>query len=202
MHLEIRSAESIPLAQGTPTAPVQTFVKQVATALAATGLLALCAHISFPLPLTPVPVTMQTFGVLLIGLLLDPALATCTMLLYLVEGAVGLPVFSPHGLGGLLQLSGPSAGYLLSYPLAALITAHLFASLRHSLPTVVASGVACVVASAFVLICGSVWLMALLHTPLSRAFQLGVLPFLAGEAFKIVLLAGVLTIMHPSKSTR
>src|SRR5580693_4239588 len=90
-----------------------------AAVVLATGLVAVCAHIAVPLGFTPVPVTMQTFAVLLLGLLFAPGPAFACLALYLVEGAVGLPVFSPHGPGGIAQLLGPSGGYLLSYPLAA-----------------------------------------------------------------------------------
>ena len=202
MLVSVRSTESAPFVLGTSIARGKSFLKFVVTPLAVTGLLALCAHISFPLPFTPIPVTMQTFGVLLIGLLLDPVVAVSTTLLYLVEGAIGLPVFAPHGLGGLLQLSGPSGGYLLSYPLATLITGRIFSAVRHSLPTVVASTIACAVAGTFVLLCGCVWLIALLHASPSHALVLGMFPFVAGEAFKVLLLAFIVAAVHPSKQTR
>ena len=202
MLVSVQSAENAPFPLGTSIARGKTFLKYVVTPLAATGLLALCAHISFPLPLTPIPVTMQTFGVLLIGLLLDPVVAVSTTLLYLVEGAIGLPVFAPHGLGGLLQLSGPSAGYLLSYPFATLITGRLFSAVRRSLPPFVASTVACAVAGTFVLLCGCIWLGALVHASPSHALVLGMFPFLTGEAFKVMLLACIVAAVHPSKQTR
>src|SRR6201992_2483335 len=84
----------------------------------ATGLVAICAHIALPLGFTPVPVTMQTFAVLLLGLLFAPGPAFACMALYLAEGARGLPVFNPHGPGGLAQLLGPTGGYMMAYPLA------------------------------------------------------------------------------------
>src|ERR1700761_8181898 len=92
----------------------------------ATALVAICAHIALPLSFTPIPVTMQTFAVLLLGLLFSPGAAFACLALYLVEGALGLPVFSPHGPGGLAQLLGPSGGYLLSYPFAAPLAGWLF----------------------------------------------------------------------------
>src|SRR5579872_4351062 len=88
-------------------------------------LVAVCAHVSIPLWFTPVPLTLQTFAVLLLGLLLPPGAAAAALVLYLLEGAAGLPVFSPLGPGGMLQLLGPTGGYLLSYPLAAALTAWL-----------------------------------------------------------------------------
>src|ERR1700733_11329086 len=92
----------------------------------ATALVAICAHIAMPLGFTPIPVTMQTFAVLLLGLLFTPGAAFACLALYLIEGALGLPVFSPHGPGGLAQPPGPSGGYLLPYPLAAPLASLLY----------------------------------------------------------------------------
>src|ERR1700761_6659041 len=92
----------------------------------ATALVAICAHIALPLGFTPVPVTMQTFAVLLLGLLFAPVPAFACLALYLMEGALGLPVFSPHGPGGIAQLLGPTGGYLLSYPFAAALASLLY----------------------------------------------------------------------------
>src|SRR5277367_1653846 len=92
---------------------------RVVLVVAATALVAACAHVSLPLPFTPVPLTLQTFAVILVGMVLGPAAGFSAMVLYLAEGASGLPVFSPHGLGGIAQLAGPTGGYLASYPLAA-----------------------------------------------------------------------------------
>ena len=94
-------------------------------------LVAVCAHISIPLWFTPVPVTLQTFAVLLLGLLLSPSLSAAALLLYLIEGAIGLPVFSPYAPPGFLHLLGPTGGYLLSYPFAAALTGLL----RRRFPT-------------------------------------------------------------------
>jgi biotin transport system substrate-specific component len=80
---------------------------------------ALCAHISLPLPFTPVPLTLQNFAVLLVGMVLGPVAGFSAMVLYLVEGAIGLPVFTPYAAGGVAHLLGPNGGYLFSYPLAA-----------------------------------------------------------------------------------
>ena len=84
-----------------------------------------CAHIVIPLPWTPVPITGQTFGVLLVAVLLGARRGAITLILYLLEGAAGLPVFQPLGLPGLARFAGPTAGYLFSYPLAAFATGWL-----------------------------------------------------------------------------
>src|SRR6266540_4954408 len=103
-------------------------------AIAGTALLALCARISFPLPTTPVPVTMQTFAVLLLGALYGPRLGAITMVLYLAEGLAGLPVFaggrsawSPSSIPDLPVIVGPTAGYLVATPLAAALVGALAA---------------------------------------------------------------------------
>src|SRR3954463_13534294 len=93
--------------------------RQVALVVSASLLMAVCGRLSMPLPFTPVPLTLANFGVLLIALTLGSRRAAAAMLLYLAEGAMGMPVFSPAGPGGVLQLLGPTGGYLMSYPVAA-----------------------------------------------------------------------------------
>src|SRR5437762_4917005 len=92
---------------------------QVALVVGASLFVALCARVTLPLPFTPVPLTLENFGVLLVGLTLGSRRGFAALALYLVEGAVGMPVFNPAGLGGLAQLLGPTGGYLLAYPFVA-----------------------------------------------------------------------------------
>src|SRR6266702_6813140 len=70
---------------------------RIILAVAATALVAACAHVSLPLPFTPVPLTLQNFAVLLVGMVLGPVAGFSAMILYLAEGAMGLPVFTPSG---------------------------------------------------------------------------------------------------------
>jgi len=93
--------------------------RQVALVVGASLFVALCAHITIPLPFTPVPLTVQNFGVLLVGLLLGSRRGFAALALYLAEGAMGMPVFSPVGPGGIAHLLGPTGGFLLAYPLVA-----------------------------------------------------------------------------------
>src|SRR6267154_5690284 len=88
--------------------------------VAASAFVAICAHISLPLPFTPVPLTLQNFAVILVGMALGPVAGFSAMVLYLAEGALGLPVFTPSGgPAGMAHLLGPNGGFLFSYPLAA-----------------------------------------------------------------------------------
>lgn len=176
---------------GTLTQAYATPLGKVAAVLLGSLFVALCAQIAVPLPWTPVPMTMQPFAVLLVGLLLGPALGAASLAAYLLEGASGLPVLVP-GFGGLLPL-GPSAGYLLSYPLVA-ATAGLLWQLRGKRTGMVAFGVAlaaCAVADAILLTSGASWLSVLTHSSFSTAARLGIYPFLGGEGIKALLAAAI-----------
>lgn len=151
-------------------------------------LTAASAQISIPLPFTPVPITGQTFAVLLTGALLGPRLGALAMLLYLAEGTVGLPFFA-QGKAGLAVIAGPTGGYLLSYPLAALLTGWLAARGWDRRPGTML----------LAMLLGSVVIFALGALQLSffvggsaHAWTLGVQPFLIGDALKALLAAGLL----------
>src|SRR6202046_424814 len=157
--------------------------KTIIAAVMATALVAICAHIAVPLGFTPIPVTMQTFAVLLIGLLFSPGAALACLALYLVEGALGLPVFSPHGPGGIAQLFGPGGGYLLSYPLAAGLASLIY---RRGQRRFVAALAAAGLASILILAAGATWLGLLGHMRFSVVFAQSIAPFLPGDAVKVL----------------
>src|SRR5437879_378386 len=92
------------------------WAEQAAIVVSASWFVALCAWVTLPLPFTPVPLTLQNFGVLLVGLTLGSRRGFAALALYLVEGAAGMPVFNPTGPGGVAQLLGPTGGLLLVYP--------------------------------------------------------------------------------------
>jgi biotin transport system substrate-specific component len=173
-------------------------------AVSATAFVALCAHVSVPLYFTPVPVTLQTMAVILVGLTLGPALGSAALLLYLAEGAMGLPVFSPNGPGGIAQLLGPTAGYLFSYPLAAAAAGGVIRAARavrlgqSQLPAAILAGLA---ASFFIFAMGAGWLAHLLPLNANAAWHLGVQPFLPGEILKISAAAGAYTALRKSHRT-
>lgn len=150
---------------------------------------AICAHLAVPLWFTPVPITLQTFAVLLIGLLVSPALAAATLALYLLEGMSGLPVFSPTGPVTFLHLFGPTGGYLLSYPAAAALTAWL--SRRVPAPRFVACLAAAAIGSVLILLSGAAWLGILTHHSPGTVFTLAVAPFLPGDILKLAAAAGI-----------
>jgi biotin transport system substrate-specific component len=171
----------------------RTVTGRALLAIAATGFVALCAHVSIPLYFTPVPITLQTFAVVLIGLAFGPALGASTLLLYLAEGAVGLPVFSPHVAGGVAQLAGPTAGYLFSYPLAAATAGSIVRAVRIYRPQFHAAVLAAFAADLIIFAMGACWLAILLHLNAAATWTLAVAPFLLGEVIKISAAAGAYT---------
>src|SRR5215472_12842124 len=96
-------------------------LRQIAIVVCASAVIAVCARLVLPLPFTPVPLTLANFGVLLVGLTLGSKRGFAAAALYLAWGAMGLPVFSPAGVGGIAQLFGPTGGYLLAYPVVAFV---------------------------------------------------------------------------------
>jgi biotin transport system substrate-specific component len=157
--------------------------------LAGSAFVAVCAHIALPLYFTPVPLSMAPFAVLVLGLLLSPRLAASTLAAYLMEGAMGLPVFSPSpAIPGYAHLIGPTGGYLLSYPLAAALIALLAVRFGRGFT---ASALSAAIGSLVILACGASWLAVLTHASAQPVFNLAVLPFLPGDALKIVAAAAL-----------
>ena len=165
---------------------------KVTLGIAATIAIALAAHVSIPLPFTPVPLTLQPLAVLLVGLAFGPIGGLMTLLAYLAEGACGLPVFSPTGPGGISQLFfGPTSGYLLAYPLVAAITGGLSRLLARRLATYIAAAIACTAATAILFLAGAAWFDTFTHLPLHAVWIETIAPFLPGEAVKILAAAGI-----------
>ncbi|HEX8633562.1 MAG TPA: biotin transporter BioY [Pyrinomonadaceae bacterium] len=164
------------------------WVKSITLVVAFSLFIALSAQVVVPLPFTPVPITLQTFAVLLTGALLGSRLGAAALLLYLVEGASGLPFFR-GGNGGALYLAfSPTAGYLLAYPVAAFVTGWLAERGwdRKFLTAAAAIGIGSII----VLFGG--WLGLLRFYAAGQAFALGVAPFVVGDIVKIALAAAVL----------
>lgn len=181
-----------------PADAVAEKLRPVGVVLGGTLLAAICAHVAIPLSFTPVPLTLQPFAVLLLGLLLAPRLAAFTFVAYLAEGAMGLPVFAPNAAapGGLAHLLGPTGGYLMAYPLAAALISWLWRRTGRGF----AAGVLCAAAGdAAILISGALWFSVLPH--IANAPALAVLPFLPGDVLKVVaaaaMAAGWLRVRRP-----
>ncbi len=172
-------------------APARTAVRNAAIVVLGSLFVAICAQVSIPLWFTPVPITLQPFAVLLLGLLLSPGVAAATLVLYLAEGASGLPVFTPNSPIGLLHLFGPTGGYLLSYPFVAALTA--FLRRRFAKPGFTAALTAAAAGSLVILLCGASWFAILTHQPPSAVLTLSVLPFLPGDILKVLAAAGAAT---------
>jgi len=174
-----------------PWLPASRATRFFLAVLFGSALLAISAHISFPLFFTPVPFTLQPMAVLLLGLLLDPAVAFATLFAYLLEGASGLPVFAPAATVSAFHLMGPTGGYLLSYPFAAALVSKLYRTRR---PASFTFAALCAAAGSVVYFtCGASWLSVITHQPASTALKLAVWPFLAGDALKVLLAAAIVT---------
>jgi len=147
---------------------------------------ALCAQISLPLAFSPVPVTGQTFAVLLVGASFGARRAAAVLLLYLAEGAAGLPVFAPGGAPGLARFAGPTAGYLLLFPLAAFALGKLLALPGRQ--SFLRWLIALLAAEVIIFAGGVTWLKLMTSWPWQQALLLGLVPFLPGELVKVMLL--------------
>jgi biotin transport system substrate-specific component len=178
-------------AAGVQLVDPSAWLRSAGVVLVGSLFVAACAHAALPLYFTPVPLTLQPFAVLLLGLLLSPRLAAATLLAYLGEGAIGLPVFSPGpaSMPGLAHLFGPTGGYLLAYPVAAMIISVI--SRRGRSLTWALAGAA--VGNLVILSCGALWLAALTHASLSQVLTQAILPFLPGDALKVVAAAALAT---------
>jgi biotin transport system substrate-specific component len=180
---------SVPL---TPSAaPAATvWLRAPGIVLAGSVLAAVCAHVSIPLYFTPVPLSLAPFAVLFLGLFLSPRLAAATLGAYLIEGAIGLPVFAPTPIpiGGLAHLLGPTGGYLLCSPAAAALISFLWRRTRRGFTAALLSAAAGDLA---ILLCGALWLTVFTHASVQTTLTLAVLPFLPGDALKIAAAAAL-----------
>ncbi len=157
--------------------------------LAGAALVGLCAQVSVPLGFTPVPLTLQTFGVLITGATLGWRRGSVAMLIYGALGVAGLPWFAGHA-GGSAILAGPDFGYIIAYPVAAALIGWLASRGFDHNPIRTA---AMMIAGSVVIYAGGLsWLMVDLNVGLAKGLSLGVTPFLPGDAIKALAAALVL----------
>jgi biotin transport system substrate-specific component len=175
---------------------------QVACAVGGSLLMAGLAQVVVHLPFTPVPITGQTLGVLLIGAAYGPALGAATILLYLAWNIVGLPVFAPNADGShetglqVLAFAGTTGGYLWGFVLASALVGWLS---RQGWDRSIRSSISAMLLGSIVIYAvGLPWLHhalpAVLGEPVSwqTTFELGLYPFLIGDTVKLLLAAGLL----------
>jgi biotin transport system substrate-specific component len=161
--------------------------RQTAIVVGATLFVALCARVTVPLPFTPVPLTLQNFGVLLVGLALGSRRGFAALALYLMEGLVGMPVFSPAGPGGLAQLLGPTGGFLMAYPFVAGIAGWILEEGKNSFAR---AAVASLAAEIYLFVAGIAWLAVLTHS-FAQALRFGLYWFVFAEIIKVMSAAAV-----------
>jgi biotin transport system substrate-specific component len=147
---------------------------------------AFCARIYLPLPGTPVPLTVQNLGVLLVALALGSRRGFLALTLYLAEGAAGMPVFSPALSGGFMQLLGPTGGYLIAYPFVAALTGSIF---ERGKPTFARAAGAAIAGEILLFTCGIMQLYIITHS-LGRAISFGLYWFVFAEVMKVMFAAG------------
>lgn len=143
-------------------------------------LLALLARLSFPVPFSPIPITGQTFGILLLGAMLGKRLGTITVITYIIEGAIGLPVFA-GGSTGLLYLFGPTGGYIIGFIPAVFLVGYLCEKgwNKHFISAITSM----TLGTMMIFVFGVSWLAV--GTGLQTALQIGATPYIPGAIIKI-----------------
>ena len=172
--------------------PKRTLARDLSLILAGSLFVALTAQVAIPLPFTPVPITLQTLGILLVGAALGSRLGFLALLAYLLEGAMGLPVFA-GGTGGVARILGPTGGFLLAFPLAAGLVGLLverFGLDRSFFGTLLAM----LLGNALLYLVGlpglGAWLVGVgKFTGMGGLLAMGLFPFLPGDLVKAVLAA-------------
>lgn len=162
------------------------WMRNVSIIILGSAFVAVCAHITLPVDYTPVQLTLQDFAVMALGLMLTPRLAAATMIAYLAEGAIGLPVFAlgPTEVAGLPHILGPTGGYLMAYPAVVLVISYLWRTAERSfMGALVSTGAG----NMILFTLGGAWLGLLTHVSPQAVLAEAVIPYLPGSAILIVL---------------
>jgi biotin transport system substrate-specific component len=174
-----------------PTGVRSKLAYRVALAVAGSWLVAGLAQLEVRLPFTPVPITGQTLGVLLVGASLGPGLGALSMALYLLQGAAGLPFFSGGDSGvELLRLTAATGGYLWGFVVAGAVVGWLA---RRGWDRNVRSAISAMFVGEVVLYAIAIpWLAHAIDVSLARALELGLAPFVIGDTLKLLVAAALL----------
>ena len=164
----------------------RTALAQIVLVFCGAAFVGIAAQIAIPLPFTPVPLTLQTFAVLLAGAALGSLPGVASMGLYALMGVVGVPWFAEGSSG----FSSASFGYILGFILAAFIVGRLAEGGGSTTPT--RSAALMVIGNLAIYAVGVTWLKFAIDSSWATALSLGVVPFLIGDAIKIALAAGLL----------
>jgi len=156
-------------------------------------LTALGGFVRIPLPFTPVPLTLQTFFVLLSGAFLGRKLGGLSQISYIFLGVLGLPIFSAAG-SGLLYLTGPTGGYLIGFIAAALF---LGATVKYCKNSLFLTFAAFCIADVILLCFGVAWLKVIFGLPFKQLFVIGFLPFVAGDLLKALVASSLYLKLRP-----
>lgn len=157
--------------------------------LAGTGLVAGAAQISFSLPFTPVPITGQTFAVVLVGASLGTIRGVASLVLYLWLGVAGAPIYADHAHGWSVVTSA-SGGYIVGFVLAAAVTGFLA---ERGWDRALSSSIgAMLTGNLIIYLVGIPWLAVVLDTNLQKSLEYGLYPFVPGDIFKLYLAAALL----------
>lgn len=159
--------------------------KQMVLIALMTAVTCVLGPLSIPLPFSPVPISLTNFAIFLAIFVLGMKNGTISFIIYLLLGAIGVPVFSSFR-GGLQVLAGPTGGYLIGFIFLALIMGFALDHFdRKLVPTIIGMIIGMAVCYAF----GTVWLAKLLSLSFKEGLMMGVIPYLAGDAAKIIIAA-------------
>jgi biotin transport system substrate-specific component len=150
-------------------------------------LTAIGAFVRIPLPFTPVPVTLQTFFVLLSGALLGGNLGGYAQLIYIIMGAGGIPIFSAAG-SGMPYLLGPTGGYLIGFVITALLVGKI---IKYSRDNLLRAFIIFCIGDLVLLSCGIIWLKLIFGYSFAKLLFIGLIPFIPGDLVKAFVAAVV-----------
>ncbi len=169
--------------------PRTSVLQDVLLVLAGTGVVAAAAQVSVSLPFTPVPITGQTFAVVLVGASLGAVRGIASLALYLALGIAGAPIYAHHAHGWDV-LVGASGGYIVGFVVASAVTGYL--AERRWDRTFSSAVAAMLTGNVIIYLVGLPWLAAVLNTNLEKTLELGLYPFVPGDVFKLYLAAALL----------